>query len=452
MLYALNALGIILIGSWLVFKKRRLLLTGLSLGVTLCFLLLSQLTLWTSFTLAEVTVSPFDLLSLVLFPLWLPFMGRIKRTGYHLLVFISFAVVWAMVGFVLQGGMPLRMVYSLAVFAGTLLCAVYASSLKAWEADSLLSWIQLMGIGLAFIAVASVAASVVVGEALDWEKQNMYRAVTPVGTAIATGAILVLILPYYLYLALEERSLFGVSTFLLAWLAALLTGSRAINAAALLGLVTVMVWFVIRGRGGLPKRVSILCLLALMGASGVFYLSQRQDTERATARLSQEVGMSEGDFLRFSSLQKGIDLIEERPISGHVPGQTYRWFLEEYHEANSVNYFLIGGGLTLIEPHNLYLMMGVDYGLLVLGAFVLVFVSMLTRLYRASKYNPALFPCAVGILMFLMQAMWSSHLLINPRVAIIFWAFAGASSVLAHDALRRQRSREVIEERNVTTL
>jgi O-antigen ligase len=103
-------------------------------------------------------------------------------------------------------------------------------------------------------------------------------------------------------------------------------------------------------------------------------------------------------------------------------------------------------GSSLVEPHNTFLMLAVEYGLLF--GFVLFVVSLvgLFRLVRRSGLPSADVVLPLGIVVFLLQTLGSSHLLIAPRVATFFWIWLGLTIATAgkpQTPIEGQRSQAV---------
>jgi len=85
--------------------------------------------------------------------------------------------------------------------------------------------------------------------------------------------------------------------------------------------------------------------------------------------------------------------------------------------------------LTLVEPHNMYLFIAVEYGLLVLACFLLLMGRTLAMLMQRQHL-----PYAIGLVGFMLQALGSSHLLVNVRVAILFWVLVGSTAALSNSS------------------
>lgn len=398
-------------------------LTLTAITAAFCF---GRTKLLLSVPMGQMRLTIVNLLPFVILPFWVVTYRKINKNTLPLLGLIFFITLVSLLSFLIRGQRIVWMIYSWLSFAGPMLLGVYAGNLDDQEAYQLADNIKQAILLLALIGLVStqLAPSGVAG-LLGWEHQGSLRLVTPVGGAIASGATMLLIWPRVLSVFLMKRSLLSFCEVSLLVVTFLLTGSRAI--IFVLVIVTLMTALVnmfsqFNLRKMLVRSMKAIIVLVLFGM-GAYLLGQTQPVRRLM------IGFGGTSFLlRSESARTAAKLVAKQPLIGHVPGHTYSWFYTDYDD--SIQHWIwLGDGASLPEPHNTYLMLAVDYGILVLIFFIAVMLlMMITQAKRATiwqnhfgVYN------SLGIFAFLFQALGSSHLLVKPQVAVLFWLIYGSS-------------------------
>jgi hypothetical protein len=342
-----------------------------------------------------------------------------------LVVFVSGAA------FVWDGLVPMWTAYSLLTFLGASFCFVCAVGLSEKQAEFMWRALRFLALGTAVLSCMSVFFVAIIASYLGWSTWWGFRSLSPVGGAIAVGAVLVLFVPSFVGRVVDAPSMRRVLELFVLYAGILFTGSRVIVVVSILFSVTVVIYNLIatRSSNGLLKSLSI-GVIAIGVVVALFPVIEKQAAYQRMVNM--EMRSSQGDQLRFLSAERATRLVSESPMLGHVPGHTYPWFRSGTVDEPNKRVFHTDYGLSLFEPHNTYLMIAVDYGIIVL-VFFMVLVACVLKMFadgavRGGKHNVY---NMLGLLAFLAQALASSHILVNNRVAIVFWLTLGTWVALA---------------------
>lgn len=388
---------------------------------------LGRTRLCVSVSMDQVRLSIVDLFPFAILPLWLIFCHKVKRNVVPVLGLICLVTFVSLLAFLLKGQSVAPAAYSWMSFVGPMLLGVCAGSLDDDGAHALGDNMEKIILVLAIIGIVSTqVAPTAVGGVLGWQQGEVSRLITPVGGSIASGATMILIWPRVLSRFLMKGGLLSFCRVLLLIGAFLLSGSRAVMfTLAIVTLMTVLLdgYCQVHSRKlptGFLKTVAVIVLFAL----GAYLLLQAPYITRLGAR----IGSISGDYYRRESARTAAILIAERPLLGHVPGHTYPWFYTDYSDATQ-RYVWLGKGESLPEPHNMYLMIAVDYGVIVLVYFVAIMGRVLAIQAKRGLMGQgdSGLHYSLGIFAFLIQALGSSHLLVKPQVAVFFWLLYGIS-------------------------
>ncbi len=371
----------------------------------------------------------------MIFPfLLLPFafISRLRRSwaSRAMIVFLWVIVSIALSAFIVRGTRADWMIYAVMSLVGPALIGVYVAMLDLQRAKLLLSRVELGIILLAGIGVVSVLGGVLVTAIFGWGFIPK-RSVTPVGGPIATGGVLLLLLPKLVHDAFLRPSLrFGALLGLTA-VGILLTGSRAI---VLVGMITsALVILEVNLRSRHETRIVVTAGLLAIACMGLFFAYSTLLERSAVARLTTGLGERDGDVMRYQSAEAALYRIEQFPVLGSVPGHTYPWFRTDYSAVARAS-TTVDGRFSLVEPHNLFLLLGVDFGLLGLVSFLSLLVFVLRRLFRSHPGSdmPVHRLYALGIIAFLFQSFGSSGIAVNSRIATLFWMVLGGAVALSY--------------------
>jgi O-antigen ligase len=235
------------------------------------------------------------------------------------------------------------------------------------------------------------------------------------------GMLLALALPMAWYLASTTHNGFlrwlNRAYFVVGTVAILLTSSRGALLAAMAA-VSVIPWTLTQLRGGLRVATIVVMLGAAIAA---VQLVPEKSFERLSTTRSE---ISEGTLnSRLRIWKEGIRLIPERPYLGVGPAGWYP---------------AVGMRIGNVAPHNTYLAVAVEEGLIGLSLYLALFVVLLTRLRRLPTFERrvglallatlmiAILPLGwqqnkASWLVLALLAVWSTVLLPSPSAAAAVW-------------------------------
>jgi hypothetical protein len=245
------------------------------------------------------------------------------------------------------------------------------------------------------------------------------------------------------YFALCWLTLLGVaiaSRRRVAWLAAgvpllaamYLTGSRSVIAAAVAGLVVMLV-VLVRQRSTALRGVIAFAIVATLAMAISYRWMIGRDLAGDMARESLAV--------RFELIRAGLGVIATRPVFG----------------VGLDRFYLLAGALASPElhtawqgrmnPHNDFLRIGAELGIIGLGLFLWILVAAARRIWRAldRTRDVRLAGVAAGVVAFLVTSLVSNPLMVRD-VSYVLWIALGlavgrassvAESQTADEAARR---------------
>jgi O-antigen ligase len=235
-----------------------------------------------------------------------------------------------------------------------------------------------------------------------------------------------------LAIASARSRLSWVAVSLLPLVALYLTGSRSVIAAAVGGIVVFAFISFVRPRATSIRGVIAVAIVAVAVMIGGFRWMIGRDIVGETARASLSM---RGELLRV-----GLRVIETRPLFGVGID---RFFLV----AGTVNSPLLDAvWASRRNPHNDFLRVAGELGLVGLGLFLWILTPAAVRIYQAlwTASDPLLAGLAAGIVAFLITSMVSNPLMLR-EVSYAFWIALGLavgrsatmqnSSARSHDSI-----------------
>ena len=428
----LNWIAVIIAGAFWPGRRCGLLLALLGIVAAASLFLLGRVEARTT---VDLLGRPYTLLELLPYPLVIAFllMGRLSRWGLHVLGYVGVVLAIAIVAFLLKGRELGWAAYSVTVFVGPILLGVCVSTLDSRQAELLLRRLESLITGLGVLSIISVLAATAVAESMGWIRVPQ-RSASPVGSAIGTAGVILLLFPKAVNDVLRIRSRQCWLVLAILVLALLLSGSRAVVAVAGVTAMFVIIRAFLKSSTTWSfVRLGVLLVIVCAGTSAMVLSF---DELRAVSRLTSTVGSLEGDKLRIMSAQAAIAQIGRDPVVGSVPGHTYPWFMTDYTSAGPW-VTTVAGQLSLVEPHNLVLFLAVEYGVIPAVLLLFVIARAAIKLYRSGDEDLAMY--GVSIVAYLMQTAGSTSLAIHPRIGTVFWMVVSAAVVIA-GSRRRGRS------------
>jgi hypothetical protein len=287
--------------------------------------------------------------------------------------------------------------------------------------------LALGGAGLAMMSVVRLAEIVLRNPRIIAELRDTYdglRISPQIPDYIAAGSYFSLCWLAALGLAIASRQ--GRLWWILAGtplIAAIyLTGSRSVIAAAIGGVV-VLVIALVRHRTVPIRGVIVFAVVVVVAMIISFPWVIGHDVAGASARLSLKV--------RFELLRAGLQVIETRPIFGVGID---RFYLEAGAFASPELNALWS---SRKNPHNDFLRVGAELGLVGLALFLWILFAAGKRIWQALRMSgdARLAGLAAGLVGFLITSLVSNPLMLR-EVSFAFWIALGLATGHSAAALR----------------
>lgn len=244
----------------------------------------------------------------------------------------------------------------------------------------------------------------------------------------AIGVLLLFVgLPAIVYLVSSARLSTGSA---LAWrfggLAAIagaiaLSGERLVLLQAIV--IGLLLLFVLRP----PLKVVGILILGCIGLIAGLLVATGKFDAISTRQLSTLSEISKGeDSLYIRTMKSGVEVIEDHPLFG-VGLKNFR--MECSGSATTAE---VGNACTLIHPHQVWLHIAAETGLIGAAGFLTLFVLALRPAIRNWRYwaaEPLLFGATVSVLVRLLPFTPSGNFFSNWREAF-FWFLLGTAAAM----------------------
>jgi hypothetical protein len=281
------------------------------------------------------------------------------------------------------------------------------------------------GAGLAMMSVVRLAEITLRNPRVIAELRATYdglRISPQIPDYIAAGSYFALcwLAALGLAIASRQRRLVWVAVGFPLIAAIYLTGSRSVIAAALGG-IAVLVFFLLRRTVTVPRGVVAFAVAVVVVMVISFPRIIGHDIAGATARLSLNV--------RVELLRAGLRVVETRPLFG-VGIDRFYLVAEGFASPH-----LKAVWASRKNPHNDFLRVGAELGLVGLGLFLWILGGAAHRIWQAlwKGADAPLAGLAGGIVAFLITSLVSNPLMLR-EVSFAFWIALGLAT--GHSAAR----------------
>lgn len=253
----------------------------------------------------------------------------------------------------------------------------------------------------------------------DYDGDSVMRAWSPLGTSISSGIFLVVSVIFSISaITTRDRVKIHIAALTVITIAVLLTQSRSVVATLLIA-STIYLALTLKTRASSTLRPVMFMGLIFGGA--LLWVATNYSVDRL---LSQ--GTENSDDWRESSLRAAIKSFSKDPMIGSGPGVIYEVArFPAVARANLPNYLILNDEYSALEPHNLYALIAVEYGLIGVALFILLVYLFTSRLrIRSRGIKPPIWmlhivnanlSIAIAILAFMMT--WGSAA-IYPKIAL----------------------------------
>jgi O-antigen ligase len=252
------------------------------------------------------------------------------------------------------------------------------------------------------------------------------RARSPLGSGISAGILVIFAIALAAAQIRRGRRVWLYSlVFLVAVPAVLLTLARSLVLA--MGLFfMIYYWRTLLQNWQRAVVMIILALIVLVPL--VAFMAHRFDLSRLLDFTELQT------TLRARSAETGLRAFAQKPALGHGAGLVYqsvRHPLEMIRQRGGRRTgvtIAVAGGATALEPHNLYILIAVEYG----GLMLLVFLAGAAAWWWTLKRGTALAPVRwrplsdaylTMAIVFALFSLTNSDLILYQRVTFVMWLF-----------------------------
>ncbi len=259
---------------------------------------------------------------------------------------------------------------------------------------------------------------------VDYRYYSQYRPSMMLGSSITVGYYFNLTLPLCLYvfnnIKGKKWKIFSVFAIVSNIIASFVLLSRVV---VLCSILILLIYFLLVRSSNKKIRGKIVFIFSVIGA--LIYAFDNFDLSRIFKNLSFSDTSS---ISRFEAGSIGLYIFSKYPILGSGVG---RYFERAYTN----RYINIDGTTGLIDPHNMYILILSEMG--ILGILVTIF--LLIALFKSFSYirEKTLRQTAyITLLAFLFDSLGGSDLFNNISFATIFWIYMGFFNAIS----RRDRN------------
>lgn len=247
----------------------------------------------------------------------------------------------------------------------------------------------------------------------QYKGYTQYRAPMMLGSSITVSYYFNLSLPisYYMFFKIKDKKwkLISGLSIVMNLIATFVFLSRTATLCAILITVFSLLFMNNRKRK-IGVKISTVLILII---GGIYTLSNFDLSRLALGFDTSESSIS----LRLLSAQLGLYIFSKFPFLGSGMGRFY-----ERIYTDSILY--IDGFSGLIDPHNMYVLILSEMGIIGLLVTILLFLFIFIRLLQIKDKDLRLTSYLV-LLSFLIGAMGGSHLFISLNFAVVFWIYIG---------------------------
>lgn len=253
----------------------------------------------------------------------------------------------------------------------------------------------------------------------DYRYYSQYRASMMLGSSITVSYYLNLTLPlcFYLFFTSKDRKWRNISA--LAITVNIAASFVLLSRAAALCTIFIIIINLLFVKSDIEKNIRKLLLVILIIVAGI-YLSKNYDLSRLAMGFDTS-GSSIAARLTASNL--GLYIFSKYPIFGSGLG---KYFKRVY----DCRYIIIDGIEGLIDPHNMYVLILSETGLIGLIVVIMMFL-ILFKCFSHIKEIALRQTAYITLFAFLFDAMGGSHLFNEISYSIIFWVYMGLFNAIS---------------------
>lgn len=290
--------------------------------------------------------------------------------------------------------------------------------------------IHMLGfmVGIAALLGLSAIFSVMFPEMmislLNWDVNNISRAtISPINNGTFLALFIIPSISLFIYNDKKNVRYFYLLCFILILLGLIATGRRGSYFPSIIGVViffTILLYrnFTIQG---LKKYLKYFVIISLLFIVFSIYLLNSGHI----GRLFGKSDTQNSDAGRLDRMEAAIELILDKPIVGDGVGNYY--YPVEKKDLLDIKSTSYDSWLNLSDPHNTYLMVLAESGVIGLFIFTIILIYILKRLKPKDIISLGIF---LGVLIFLLNCMVDTRLWKSlVRMDTVFWMLVGIGIV-----------------------
>lgn len=325
--------------------------------------------------------------------------------------------------------------------------------------------IMLLAAATALVAVVFAVAPAGIYGILGWSRElalsgGLLRASTPLGHPNTVAAVLALSLPVAIVLGVRHpvarMRYFNVAGALLIFGGILFSQSRTAVAVAVPMAIVSLLYALGTRTSSRTKTLLGGVLLGGLMLAGTLWLITHFDFSRFRSRYYYEDANVER---RVQSMTTGLQVFYDHPVLGASPNSVYPrdelqpdWIPPALDELGVILYYR--GRISAANPHNLFLTILAEYGLLgglvmllLLGLIPLALWRTFKALPPAETFDRSL-TAALGLsfVTFLGMGLGGALFTYSVRIGTVFWIFTGLGLRFCVLVAQRERGDAIADE------
>jgi hypothetical protein len=275
-------------------------------------------------------------------------------------------------------------------------------------------YLMYLGIIIPSILIISAIRPDIFSSVMGWSinagdvGQGFMRGWSPIGSTITTGFLVLLAHGLAFHKFINYKSRIDGFIALLTACALIFTVSRSV----VLSLIAFYLSYVLISKKRMRVFSITLVMVVVVIALAGFMVTRGYNFER----LSESDDFS--TYVRYASARASLDQVVSNPVLGGGPGLVYSEIRID-NQDSKIKYKTINGKLTVMEPHNGFLLIASEHGLLGL----IVCCMLLWWIWLSYKRETLADFDLFRSLMFASCCFFltNSDLIINSQFSVIYW-------------------------------
>jgi O-antigen ligase len=257
------------------------------------------------------------------------------------------------------------------------------------------------------------------GNSMDNRYYDEYRASMMIGSSITVSYYFNLALPlcfYMLYCSKEKKwRIISALAIILNVIASLGLLSRTANISTVL--IIILNFLLVRSTKNNSRKKIIFIVLVIAAA---MYAFKNYDLTRLTNGFS---GSGDSVEARLVAGNIGLYISTKFPIFGSGMGR----YFERLYDFRFID---VDGIIGLIDPHNMYILIMSELGIVGLGITILLFIHLFKR-FSYIKEKHLRQTAYITLFIPLFDAFGGSHILNEISYSTIFWIYMGVFNAVS---------------------